>query len=94
MEVDTEGWTAPIGNEMAAVEFLTEADPIAAWVDALPDDWDGRPVKECLQAYIDETGESPTPVLMGRRINVSKKWRSVFDSRRRFNVLKSVKVNR
>ena len=88
MEVETEGWVPPRGSEMAAERFLTEADPLAAWIAALPDSWDGRPVKDCLEAYNSEALEPANPTLMGRRINTSGKWRSVSDRRRNVSILR------
>ena len=92
MEVETEGWVPPRGSEMAAEEFLTEADPLAAWIAALPDSWDGQPVKDCLEAYNSEALEPANPTLMGRRINTSGKWRSVSDRRRNVSVLRLLRT--
>ena len=74
LRVGTERWTPPRGNLKAMREFLADADPVAEWLQTLPDDWHGREFQELLAEYNCLTDERVTATLMGRRISASERW--------------------
>lgn len=72
--VGTTGWSPPTGNLKAKRAFLADADPVAEWLEMLPDDWHGREFQELLAEYNRLTAERVTATLMGRRISASERW--------------------
>ena len=90
LEVRRDGWTPPPGNIQATARFLAEADPVAHWLETLPDDWDGCTFRQVLEHYNSGAWDTITATLLGRRISASHRWHSIFDPRSRIKVIKLV----
>lgn len=75
MQVETEGWTPPRGNERAKADFIREADPKHEWLEGLNDTYAGK----TLAALVDEynaayPGSPTTDRSLGRAITNSDRW--------------------
>ena len=81
LQVGQIGWVPPQGDVQAKEAFLADADPVAGWLQELPDDWHGRPFQQVLEAYKRHTSEAATSTMMGRRISTSDRWTSKRDPR-------------
>ena len=87
LQIDQEGWEPPVGNRDAKARFLAAADPVSRWLEALPDTYDGKPIREVLDEYNQEEAEI-TLVKFGRQVGLSSKWLSVLEKRGQPKVLK------
>ena len=77
LDVGKSGWAPPQGNIAAKEAFLAEADPVAEWLQSLPDDWHGHPLQQILDSYNREMPEPTTSTTLGRRISASDRWTRV-----------------
>ena len=70
-----DGYRAPVGDESTKAEALADMDPLATWLDELPESLADHLVSEVLdQARKDLGDEKITANALGRRINASKVW--------------------
>ena len=88
LQIDQDGWEPPVGNRKAKESFLAAADPVSRWLQALPDTYDGKPIKEAWDEYNKEEEAEITLVKFGRQVSISSKWQSVLPGRGQPKVLK------
>ena len=88
LQIDKDGWEAPVGNREAKGRFLASADPLSRWLEALPDTYDGKTMKEALEEYNKQEEAETTLVNFGRQVGLSPKWESVLPRRGKPKVLK------
>ena len=71
-------WTPPTGNVAAKARFEQEADPVAAWLAALPHSAHGELVRDTLATCNDDLGNTGraevSQTLFGRILNVHPIW--------------------
>ena len=82
LQIDKDGWEAPVGNREAKGRFLASADPLSRWLEALPDTYDGKTMKEVLEEYNKQEEAETTLVKFGRQVGLSPKWESVLPGAR------------
>ena len=77
-------YVAPEGDITRKAELLASMDPVASWLDALPDDSAGMSMADLaeqanreLAGELDDGEREVTATLIGRRVRTSAKWRSV-----------------
>ena len=88
LQIDKDGWEAPVGNREAKGRFLAAADPLSRWLEALPDTYDGKTMKEVWEEYNKQEEADITIVKFGRQVGLSPKWESVLPGRGEPKVLK------
>ena len=74
VHVGHRGWVPPLGNVEAKRAFLAEADPVAVWLQELPDSWHGRTFQQVLNSCNAELPERTNPTALGRAITASERW--------------------
>ena len=87
-QIDQEGWDPPVGNLEAKKHFLADADPVSWWLEALPDSYDGRPIRDVWDEYNQQEEAEITLVKFGRQVGLSPRWESVLPGRGQPKVLK------
>ena len=88
LQIDQDGWEPPVGNRKAKESFLAAADPVSRWLQALPDDYDGKPIKEAWDEYNQQEEAEITLVKFGRQVGLSQMWDSDPQGRGQPKVLK------
>ena len=69
------GYVAPGGpRDTVTAEGLAEMDPLAAWLERLPDSWDRALVEEARAQAQDDLEEEITATRFGNHINSSERW--------------------
>ena len=68
--------------------FLAAADPVSRWLQALPDTYDGKPIKEAWDEYNQQEEAEITLVKFGRQVGLSQMWESVLPGRGKPKVLR------
>ena len=61
LQIDREGWEPPVGNLEAKKRFLADADPVSWWLEALPDSYDGRLIRDVWDDYNQQEEAEITP---------------------------------
>ena len=88
LQIDQDGWEPPVGNREAKERFLADADPLSLWLEALPDTYDGKLIREVWDEYNQEEEAEITLVKFGRQVGLSPRWESVLPRRGQPKVLK------
>ena len=69
------GYVPPGGpRDAATAAGLAEMDPLAAWLETAPDDWDGGLVEEARAQAQEDLGEEITATRFGTQIKHSERW--------------------
>ena len=64
----------PRGSEQAVEEALADMDPVATWLESLPDSWHHTPMSRVLQAAQQQVDPDATETSWGRCVNASERW--------------------
>ena len=73
--VYSQGYQPPAGHQEAREAVLRDMDPLAAWLEELPDTFHGIAVSEVLSRAREEMGmEKLTSTKLGRKIVASSRW--------------------
>ena len=76
LKVGKADWEAPSGNLEAKAAFLSEADPLVAWLDGLDDSIAGKSLSEVVDLFNSQTTQQSkiNAVWMGRSLKNSSRW--------------------
>ena len=66
----------PRGGERAVKETLAKMDPLAAWLESLPDSWHYTLMSRVLQEAQQQADPDATDTSLGTRVNSSDRWYS------------------
>ena len=88
LQIDRVGWEPPTGNREAKERFLADADPVSRWLEALPDTYDGKTIRDVWDEYNQQEEAEITIVKFGRQVGLSQRWDSDLQGRGQPKVLK------
>ena len=91
LQIDQDGWEPPVGNREAKERFLATADPVSRWLQALPDTYDGKPIRDVWNEYNQQEEAEITLAKFGRQVGLSQRWESVLPRRGQPKVLKRLR---
>ena len=80
----------PRGIEQAVRKTLAEMDPLAPWLESLPDSWHNSCMSRVVQAAQHQVDPATTETSLGRRVKASDRWHS---ARKRHGGKESPKVS-
>ena len=77
-----EGYRPLEGPAEFQAKVLDDMDPLAAWLEDLPDEFAGKPVLELVEIARESVGDKRiTSSALGKRINTSSKWHSIKETK-------------
>ena len=73
-------YSPPAGDSQANAEILAEMDELMAFVESLPEEWNGRLFSDLLEHIQQELDESISANILGRKLTGSERWIKVSPS--------------
>lgn len=69
------GYVAPAGPDEARSDVLSEMDPLATWLEDLPEEWHGQRMAAVLEkAKVELADPNVSATALGERVTVSARW--------------------
>ena len=82
-------YEAPLGEKEKRKQLLGAIDPLQAWLDTMPGEWEWTPLSDIADRYGKEHNEPPpSAITVGRKLTGSKVWESHLPSRGQAKVLR------